>query len=130
LLLIFWLCEAGIILAAGVLAPIKGLFNDEPVCRECGAKCELGSRLPRFSADRQEAVIALVENRQFDLLPTHEAPDHEDAPELSLRLLSCPTCQSMHVLTLNHIAWEASGSGPLSVKTRPLVRQLLITPDE
>jgi len=125
-----WLIEAGAILAAGVLAPIRGLFSDDPTCVHCAARCVRVRDLPRFAADRQAELLASVENRDFAALASHAAPHHEDAPELSLRLMSCPRCGRTHVLTVSRIAWQTDRHGRAKVQTTPLINQVLITPAE
>jgi hypothetical protein len=130
MLLIYWLCEAGLILGAGVLIPVNGLFSSDPACRDCGSRCVRISSLPRFATDRQEDFVNAIENRDFASLPSHAAPDHADAPELSIRLMSCPKCGNTHVLTISRIAWGVDFNGHRKVTTTSLVNGLLVTQDE
>jgi len=129
-LLVFWLGEAGIILAAGVLAPMRGLFSGDPTCRECGARCIRVPKLPRFGTDRQTEFLASIENRDFGSLASHPAAAHEDDPELTLRLMSCPRCNSTHILTVTHIAWYIDANRHARVQSKPLIDQLLVTAEE
>ena len=128
-LLLLWLIEAGLILAAGTLAPLKGITSDDPICRDCGTRCKYTPNLPRFAAEHEPALLAAIQNRTFSALSAFPPPAHEDAPELSLRLDSCPHCDATHVLTINRIAWVTQANR-LTVKTTPLINQLLITPLE
>jgi hypothetical protein len=125
-----WLAEAGVIVAIGVLIPIRGVTTDDPDCRECGSLCRRVPNLPRFAVDRQNEFVASVEARDFTAIATHARARHEDDPELSLRLMSCPQCKSTHVLTVNRIAWQFSPKTGRKVVVVPLVNQLLITSDE
>jgi len=130
-LLVLWLGEAAMIIAAGALLPIKGLFSDDPACRDCGSRCKRVPNLPRFAADRQEEFVSAVYDRDFAALATHAAPRNVDAPELSIRLMSCLSCGSTNVVTVSRIAWVTTGTpGRATVKTVPLIDQMLLTPDE
>jgi hypothetical protein len=125
-----WMVEAGLVLAAGTLLPPKGLYSDRPVCTGCGTRCARGPNLPRFDGRRQADVLAAIDGRGFDVLSSCPAAPHDDAPEMSLTLMSCPGCRQMHVLTVNRIAWERRRNGSRFVRTVPLINQQLITPDE
>ncbi|MGD0387425.1 MAG: hypothetical protein ABSC42_00600 [Tepidisphaeraceae bacterium] len=129
-LLIFWIGEAGIILAGSVVFSILGLYSGDPTCSKCGSRCKRIPNLPRFAVDRQDEFLSAIENRDFSSLTTHTAAKHQDDPELSLRLVSCPGCRKMHVLTVNRIAWHVDSNRRPTVKTVALIDQLLITPDE
>jgi hypothetical protein len=129
-LVVMWLGEAGVMLAAGVLAPLHWMGNDDPVCNACGTKCKRVPKLPRFSTARKEELLAAVENRRFEELATHQPPADEDEPEIALALMSCEKCKKTHVLSVNLIRWDIDGQGIAKVKTEPLINQLLVTPDE
>src|SRR4051812_14153564 len=83
-LLFLWLGEAGLILAGAVLMPMKGIKDEDPICRTCRSKCRSIGRLPRFDADQEVAFIAAIENRDFVSLVTFDPPKDEDAPELTM----------------------------------------------
>jgi hypothetical protein len=129
-LLILWIGEAAIILAGGVAFPILALYSGDPVCHDCRSQCKRVSNLPRFAVERQNEFLAAIENRDFKSLATHKAAKHHDHPELSLRLMSCPNCGKLQVLTVNRIEWQLNPQRRRFVKTTPLIDQLLITPAE
>jgi hypothetical protein len=124
-----WACEAGAILAAAVFMPLKAMRDEEPVCKSCGQKCRSIGRLPRFAAECKSTVISAVENRDFESLVSCPAPEHQDSPELTLRVVSCPKCKQTNVLTVNHVGWGYENNRP-KVVIKPLINQLLITSDE
>ena len=129
-LFVFWLGEAGAILACGVFFPLKAIGTDDPTCRECGSACKLVRPIPHFAFDRQDEMIATVQNRQFQDVALHGPPQNDDEPHLSLRLLSCPRCAQTNILTLNRVSWTVDINHRPTVKITPLVNQLLVTPDE
>ena len=129
-LLVFWLCEAGMILAAGALMPLKALVTEDPICRECSSQCIRAKNFPRFTVDRQNEFLTAIEDRNFGLLASHAAPRSEDAPELRIKLMSCPKCGAMNVLTINRIAWYLDSKKTAKVKIAPLIDQQLITTEE
>jgi hypothetical protein len=124
-----WLGEAALILTGAVTIPLGGVIDDEFVCLFCGAKCRSIGRLPRFSAQQQSELIVAVENREFAALTGFSPPEHEDAPEVTLRLLACFKCGQTNVLTVSRVAWEVR-EGRATVKTTPLIKELLITQAE
>jgi hypothetical protein len=128
-LAIFWLIEAGAILGTSVAIAVKSISQpDAPICRECGSKCRSVGRLPRFDASHESAIVTAVESRDFAKLATFPQRAHEDDPEISLRLVSCPTCKQTHVLTVSRIAWHVLPSTRVvQVKSVPLVNQMLVT---
>jgi hypothetical protein len=128
-LLVWWLGEAGLILAGGVLMPLKGIEKNAPICARCRGKCRSIGLLPRFAAEQQDEVIAAIESRDFTSLASFTAPEHDDDPELKLRLLSCG-CGETNVLTLSFVAWTVNAQGISKVMTKPLVNELLITREE
>jgi hypothetical protein len=128
-LLFMWIAEGAAILAAAVLMALKGLASDDPMCSRCAAACTFTKGLPRFATDREDELLAVVENREFALLNSQPPPADEDAPEISLRLLSCRRCGEMNVLTVNRLSWSLQ-HGTLTLETTPLVNQLLITREE
>jgi hypothetical protein len=128
-LLVLWLGEAAALLAAGVFIPLNALYSDDPVCRYCNIRCTRAKSLPRFSAAEQDKFLAIIESRNFPALLTQAPPEHEDAPELSITLMSCPRCQETHILSINQIAWHLTNT-QTTVKTIPLINKLLITPEE
>jgi hypothetical protein len=130
-LAILWIVEACMMLVAGVLFPTFKLFHSDPTCLDCGGRCVQAGKLPRFSAERQHQFLSALENRDYAALASHPAADHEDDPELTLQLLSCRDCGKTNVLTVNHIAWYVDReSGRGTVRTKELINQLLIPPDE
>lgn len=129
-LFIIWVGEAGIMLAAGVFSAIKSAGSAQEICLACGTPCTSAGKLPRFAADRQTDMIAAIENRDFAAVASHPAPQHEDAPELSLRLVGCSQCGQTQILTLNHLAWTLDSNYRAVVAVTPLVNRLLITPEE
>lgn len=128
-LAIFWLGEFAAILACGVLLPLKAIRNEEAACTSCGAPCKLVRPIARFADDRKAELVAAVENHEFDSLASHEPPGGDSAPQLSLRLLTCPRCNQTNVLTVNHITWLATRRGR-TMNIRPLVNQMLVTEQE
>jgi hypothetical protein len=128
-LFFFWMCEAGLVIAAGVLLPGRGLYSDDPVCAGCGRRCVQAPRFQRFSAGRQAEFLSAVEGRHFDSLAGFAPPEHADAPELAVKLMSCPDCGTTHVLTVSWVGWQTINRRAV-VKIRPLINQLLITADE
>jgi hypothetical protein len=129
-LLILWIIEAAIILACGVAFPILALYSGDPVCPDCRSQCKRVPNLPRFSVERQNEFLFAIENRNFQSLAIHTAAKHRDHPELSLRLMYCPNCGKLQVLTVNRIEWQLNSQRRRFVKTTPLIDELLITPAE
>lgn len=128
-LTIFWLGEFAAILACGVLLPLKAIRDDEAACTSCGVACKLVRPIARFADDRKAELVAAVQNHEFEALDFHEPPGGDSAPQLSLRLLSCPRCSQTNVLTVNHITWLATQRGR-TMNIRPLVNQMLVTEQE
>jgi hypothetical protein len=126
-LTVCWIGEAIAILGAGVLIPLKASGGLDPVCTDCGTRCKTTPNLPRFSDEREVKLIAALLDRDFDALHQHDAPANEDDPEIALRLMSCPKCGHTNVLTVSRIAWYVNRTGQATVKTEPIVNQLLIT---
>lgn len=128
-LVLFWLGEAGLILAGGVLMPIKAIDTDALVCRQCGKKCRSIGRLPRFAGEQRDQVVAAIQNRDFASLESFTAPQGSDDPELALSVVGCP-CGQTRVLTLSYFAWTVNAQNIAKVMTTPLVKGLLITREE
>jgi len=129
-LLFYWIGEGAAVVGCGVVFSIKSAGQGALICRECGAKCQSAPSLPRFAVDRKEELVASIEARDFSAMLEHEAPKNEDDPELVLRMLSCPRCKQMHVLSLSRVAWVVGRDNRPTVKATPLVNRLLITSDE
>jgi hypothetical protein len=129
-LYLLWMGEAGLIVAAGTLLPIAGLYSDEPVCAGCGRRCVRAPGFPRFSARNQAEFLSAIEGRNFDSLAGFAAPENADAPELSVKVMSCPDCGTTHVLTVSWVGWVAGKGQRPMVKVKPLINQQLITGDE
>lgn len=127
-LLICWLVEAGAIIAAGVLMPLQSMGGVDPICTACRSRCTPVPGLPRFADDRRDELVAAVERHDFAALAEHDAPAHDDDPELALRLFSCPSCGRTHVLTVNRFALAVDANGNPAMVTTPLVSQLLLPP--
>ena len=125
-----WMAEAGLFLSAGVLVPTRCLFGREPVCPGCGSACARVPGLPRFDAADQLAVVAAVEGRAPEALAGLPPPPHEDAPELSLRLMSCPRCRQLNVLTVTRLEWHVPAGGRPVVRATPVVDGLMMAADE
>jgi hypothetical protein len=125
-----WLIEAGTIFSSGVILARAGVVKDEAMCLECGSRCQRVPNFPRFATDRRDDFLAAIHSRDFASLKSHKAPRNENAPELSILLLSCPRCQKMHVLTVKHVYWRQKNNGQRYVETERLIYQLLVTPEE
>lgn len=125
----FWLGEAAVILTGAVLLPIKAKGDDEAVCLWCGQKCRSIGRLPRFDGEQEKDLVAAIDSRDFTSLASFVSPRDQDAPELTLRVVSCPKCGQTNVLTVSRLAWGIV-DGRRKVITKPLVNQLLITSAE
>jgi hypothetical protein len=130
LLLVFWIGEALIIVGGGVAIPINVLYSGDPVCKECGSRCKRVPNLPRFAVDRQVEFLEIMDRRDFDKITPFPAARSSDDPELSPRLMSCPKCRTMNVLTVNRIAWGRDSRGRRKVLTTPLIDQILISSTE
>ena len=124
-----WVFESGTILAAAVLGSLIKVGPGGDFCKQCGAKCEAASNLPRFATDREKELVASIENRDYSALVSHEPPRNEDAPELRLRLVSCTRCQKTNVLTVSRIAWVRTNTGS-RVQIDPLIKGALLHPEE
>jgi hypothetical protein len=130
ILFLWWFGEGAMIVAAGTLFPLRGLFTSDPICRQCGARCKRVSGFPYFAGDRQSEIASAIDTRSFAQLSALPAPVNENAPELRIRLMSCPRCGNMHVVTLNRIAWVRGKNGRATVKITLIVNELLITSEE
>jgi hypothetical protein len=129
-LVIMWVLEASAVLACGVLFPLKAVGNDDPVCHSCGSQCRLVRPIARFSLECRDLLIADVENRHFNSITSYPPPPSEDAPQLSLRLLSCPRCGQTNVVTMNDISWTLDEHAQRKLDIRPIINQLMVTPEE
>jgi hypothetical protein len=130
ILWLWWFGEGAMVVAAGTIFPTLRLFTSDPICTHCGSRCKRVPNLPNFAGDFQPQVAAALDNRAFDDLLPLPAPVTEDAPEVRIRLMSCPSCRKMNVLTLNRIAWTRVPKHRATVKTTPIINELLITPQE
>jgi hypothetical protein len=126
----WWLGEGAMIVAAGTIFPTLRLFTSDPICSYCGSRCKRFPNLANFAAEHQPQVAAAIDNRSFNDLLSIPAPATDDAPEVRIRLMSCPSCRKMHVLTLNRIAWTVGTDRRATVKTTPIINELLVTSDE
>ena len=125
-----WLIEAGLFLSAGTLIPTRMLYDSAPVCGDCGGRAQRVPDLPRFHGDTQAAVVSAVEGRSFAALVGLPPAPHADAPEVTVRLMSCRKCGHLNVLTVSRIAWHRNANRRLTVKTTKLLDGLLLTADE
>ncbi len=125
-----WLFEAGLFLSAGTLIPIRMRYASAPVCPDCRRITRRAANLPRFDGRRQAQLISAVEGRAFDALVGLPAAPDADAPELSLALMSCPSCGHLNVLTVSRIAWRGGGKRRAGVQIAKLLDGLLLTGDE
>jgi hypothetical protein len=130
ILSLFWVAEALVLLGGAVAIPINALYTSDPVCNDCGSRSKRAPSLPRFADTRQDEFLASVDQHDFAAIATHAAAKSFNDPELSLRLMCCPNCGQLNVLTVNRIAWTRDSRGRARVKTTPLIDQILITPAE
>jgi hypothetical protein len=127
---VIWILEATPMLLCGALFPLKAMPNDDPVCLWCGSTCRLVRPIARFAIEGRDELIAQVEGRRFAAIATYPPPPDDSAPQLSVRLMSCPRCGQTNVVTINNICWTRDRNGARKLDIRPLVNQLMITSAE
>ncbi len=87
-LLFLWIGEAGIILAAGVLFPIKGLFTDDPSCRHSNRAPSAPS-----SSTQPKTAHTATPNLYAPRNPLQNPPEHYIPPPH-------PPTQTRHLVTV------------------------------
>ena len=127
---VIWFFEATPMLLCGALFPLKAMPNADPDCLSCGATCRLVRPIARFAIHCRDQLIAQVESRQFAPIATYPAPPDDSAPQLSVRLMSCPRCGQTSVVTMNSLSWTRDNNGIRKLDIRPVVNQLMITSAE
>ncbi len=128
-LFVLWMLESGAILACGLFVSLKAIKIADPVCSGCKSRCQR-VKLPRFAGDQRREFVATIERRDFKALPTFAPPANEIDPELSLEFFSCPNCGQTQVLSVDLVGWVRNSQGTAKVERRPLLKRILITPDE
>jgi hypothetical protein len=86
ILFLLWFGEGAMIVAAGTLFPLRGLFIGDPICRQCGTRCQRVPNFPYFAGDCQAQIASAIDSRTFGSLAPLLAPINENAPELRIRL--------------------------------------------
>lgn len=133
---ILWLIEAAIIF--GSLFMFSGILTPpDPFCERCTAWCQEHEGVAFTSAPTDPAALAAeapelkrqLEQKDFSRLEAL-GPPVSGEPFFRLDQYHCETCDTIHLLSLNHIHVEYDEKGGSKEDVTPMLEHLMISRQE
>jgi hypothetical protein len=130
LLVIVWIVEAAILVAAPVYFTTAMVTRRTPMCLNCHKRTHRYGPLLRFSDRDTDGFTNSVLNRRFDELVSF-APDARERDDyrssrILLKLYQCPRCKETNLLLAEHVTFVRGNKGSSKRKETPIVEFMVI----
>lgn len=127
-LAIIWLAEAGCLLAIPIVMGWRTV-KESPFCEHCQRWCGIREIL-NFNPGDKAKVIARLEQKDFSVLTELGKASPNAMHFWHATFQGCPDCDTTQTLSISDHVMYYDNKRRLQTKRKPVIRQLLLTPED
>jgi hypothetical protein len=123
-----WAGEAAVILG-GALGVVRMFGSKLPYCETCGRWCDSSRRIARIGAGAAAFVRAEMEGGRYGALAALVGGEHRDH-FWAVSEHRCRGCRRFHTVSIDEVIRTMSQGGREETHQHPVVRRLIVSPEQ